>query len=83
MVQVYVKDPTDTEGPLKTLKAFQRVEVKAGQQAEAVITLDSKSFELFDTGTNTMRAKAGDYEVYYGDSSADNDLKKLNVTFLE
>ena len=66
VVQVYVKDPTDTEGPLKTLKAYQRVSVKAGETAQAIITLDSKNFELFDTGTNTIRAKAGDYEVYYG-----------------
>lgn len=81
VVQVYVKDPTDTEGPLKTLKAYQRVSVKAGETAQAIITLDSKNFELFDTGTNTMRAKAGDYEVYYGSSSADKDLKKVIVHY--
>ena len=80
VVQVYVKDPTDTEGPLKSLKAFERVEVKAGATAQAVITLDSKNFELFDTATNTVRAKAGKYEVYYGSSSADKDLKKLDVS---
>ena len=37
IVQVYVKDPADTEGPLKSLKAFERVEVKAGKTAEAVL----------------------------------------------
>lgn len=83
VVQVYVKDPTDTAGPLKTLKSFQRVDVKAGQKAEVVIMLDCKTFELFDAGTNTMRAKAGNYAVYYGNSSDDKDLKKLSVTFLE
>ena len=81
VVQVYVKDPSDTDGPLKTLKAFERVEVKAGKTAEAVITLDSSNFELFDASTNTVRAKAGKYEVYYGSSSADKDLKKLDVLF--
>ena len=80
VVQVYVKDPSDTDGPLKTLKAFERVEVKAGKTAEAVITLDSSNFELFDASTNTVRAKAGKYEVYYGSSSADKDLKKLDVS---
>ena len=80
IVQVYVKDPADTEGPLKSLKAFERVEVKAGKTAEAVITLDSRNFELFDAATNTVRAKAGKYEVYYGSSSADKDLKKLDVS---
>ena len=81
VVQVYVKDPADTEGPLKTLKAFERVEVKAGKTAEAVITLDSRNFELFDAATNTVRAKAGKYEFYYGSSSADKDLKKLDILF--
>lgn len=80
VVQVYVKDPADTEGPLKSLKAFERVEVKAGKTVEAVITLDSRNFELFDAATNTVRAKAGKYEVYYGSSSADKDLKKLDVS---
>lgn len=79
-IQVYIKDPTDADGPLKSLKAYQRVTVKAGQTANAVITLDSKSFELFDATTNTVRTKGGKYEVYYGNSSADKDLKKVNVT---
>ena len=81
VVQVYVKDPADTDGPLKSLKAYQRIEVKAGATAQAVITLDSENFELFDAATNTVRAKAGDYEVYYGNSSADKDLKKVMVTY--
>lgn len=42
IVQVYVKDPADADGPLKTLKAFERVEVKAGKTAKAVITLDKQ-----------------------------------------
>lgn len=80
VVQVYVKDPADADGPLKSLKAYQRVTVKAGKTAKAEITLDSKNFELFDAATNTVRAKAGKYEVYYGNSSADKDLKKLDVS---
>ena len=80
VIQIYVKDPTDSKGPIKSLKGFQRVPVKAGQTAEATITLDSRTFELFDAGSNTVRAKAGNYEVYYGSSSADKDLKKVNVT---
>ena len=81
ILQVYVKDPTDTEGPLKSLRAFQRVDVKAGQTVNATITLTPKSFELFDTQTNTMRTKPGSYEIYYGDSSQDKDLKKVVVCF--
>ena len=81
VVQVYVKDPADTEGPLKSLKAYQRVTVKAGQTAQAEITLDSKNLELFDAATNTVHAKAGSYELYYGNSSADKNLKKIMLTY--
>ena len=41
---------------------------------------DKSIREAFDAATNTVRAKAGKYEVYYGSSSADKDLKKLDVS---
>lgn len=72
-----------TVWPLKSLKAYRWVSVRAGQSAEAVITLGSESFELFDPATNTVRAKAGSYEVYYGNSSAGRDLKKVSISLLE
>ncbi|MBR4388490.1 MAG: glycoside hydrolase family 3 C-terminal domain-containing protein, partial [Prevotella sp.] len=77
IVQVYIRDLSDTEGPLKSLRAFQRVDVKAGQTAKAVLQLTPKSFEFFDTETNTMRIKPGKYEIFYGNSSRDVDLKKM------
>ena len=77
IVQVYIRDVSDAEGPLKSLRAFQRVDVKAGQTAKAVLQLTPKSFEFFDTETNTMRIKPGKYEIFYGNSSRDADLKKM------
>ena len=82
IVQVYVKNPSDPDAPLKTLRAFQRVELKAGQTRRVTIELPRQSFEFFDTDTNTMRVKAGRYEVLYGSSSADQDLKCLTVDLL-
>ena len=80
VVQVYIRNLADAEGPLKSLRAFQRVEVKAGQTVPVTLTLDSKAFEFFDTETNTMRVKPGQYEILYGNSSQDKDLKKLTIT---
>ena len=80
VVQVYVRDMADAEGPLRTLRAFQRVDVKAGATAMAQLTLDARTFELFDTTTNTMRTKPGRYEVFYGNSSQPADLKRLEIT---
>ena len=79
IVQVYVRDPKDTDGPLRSLRAFQRVDVKAGQTANAVIKLTPHTFELFDTATNTMHAHEGLYQIFYGNSSRPEDLKQLDV----
>ena len=79
VVQVYVKDPADTEGPLRSLRAFQRIDVGAGKTAEAVLTLTPKAFELFDPKTNTLHAHPGRYQLFYGTSSRPEDLQLLEV----
>ena len=60
---------------------YQQVQpyVEAGQSATAKLTLTPKSFEFWDAATNTMRTKPGQYEILYGSSSQDKDLKKLTV----
>ena len=79
IVQLYIRNIADKEGPLKSLRGFQRIEVKAGQTATATIALNQKSFEFWDAETNTMRTKPGKYEILFGNSSLDKDLKKLTV----
>ena len=80
IVQLYIRDLSDKEGPSKSLRAFQRVSVKAGQTAAATLQLSPRSFEFWDAQTNTMRTKPGTYEVLYGSSSQDSDLKRLTLT---
>ncbi len=80
VVQVYIRNMADNDGPLKSLRAFSRVAVKAGQTVSTQLQLTPQSFEFFDTETNTMRTKAGNYEVLYGNSSQPSDLKRLTVT---
>ena len=79
-VQLYIRNLADSEGPLKSLRAFERVEVKAGQTATVVLKLTPQSFEFWDAETNTMRTKPGKYEILYGTSSKDKDLKKITIT---
>ena len=78
-VQVYLRNPQDTEGPLKSLRAFQRVDVKSGQTVNAELTLSRKQLEFFDPETNTVRYKPGTIELFYGNSSQDKDLKRTNI----
>ena len=77
IVQLYIRDLSDAEGPLKSLRGFARVDVKAGQEARASISLSRESFEFWDAATNTMRVKPGKYEILYGTSSLDSDLKRI------
>ena len=79
IVQVYIRNTADKEGPLKTLRAFKRVDVKAGQTVAETISLSRESFEGWDSETNTMRVKPGKYEVLVGNSSMDKDLQHLTV----
>ena len=79
VVQVYIRDMQDEEGPLRSLRAFRRVDVKAGQTVDAVVQLTPASFELFDVKTNTMHAHPGRYQLFYGNSSRLEDLKTLEV----
>ena len=79
VVQLYIRDLSDKEGPLKSLRGFKKVQLKPGQTTTATIALDKKSFEFWDAETNTMRTKPGQYELFYGTSSADKDLQKMTV----
>ena len=80
VVQLYIRDLSDKEGPLKSLRGFKKVHLKPGQTTTVDITLDKKSFEFWDAETNTMHTKSGTFELLYGTSSADKDLQKLTVT---
>lgn len=80
VVQVYVRNTADTEGPLKTLRAYQRVALKAGESKTVDIDFPRERFEGWDVKTNTIRVVPGQYELMVGSSSADKDLKKLVVS---
>ena len=80
VVQVYLRRPGDSEGPLKALRGFRRVNIARGETREVVIELPYENFQWFDTQTNSMHPMEGDYEVLYGGSSEDAALKSLPVS---
>ena len=79
VVQVYIRKVGDTEGPLKSLRGFRRVELKAGESRTVSIELSPDAFDFFDTSTNTMRVVPGEYEIMYGNSSDTPEANKLTV----
>ncbi|MBN1781648.1 glycoside hydrolase family 3 C-terminal domain-containing protein [bacterium] len=80
IVQVYLRKVNDPDGPLKTLKGFQRVAVTAGKIGQAVISLPYTSFEFYDRESRGMKVTAGEYELLYGNSSDNKDLKVVRIT---
>lgn len=79
VVQVYIKNPNDPEGPLISLKGFKRVSVKSGAKQSVSIELEPKAFYSFNDATQTLEVKAGTYQVLYGGSSADKALQSLTL----
>lgn len=79
VAQVYIKRIDDVDGPIKSLKAFKRVSLKAGERQMVSIDLPRKSFEGWDAQTNTIRVVPGTYQVFVGGSSADATKTKIEV----
>lgn len=80
LIQVYIRNINDSEGPIKSLKAFERIHLKKGERKTMNIELPESSFESFDISLEEMRIVPGQYEVLYGTSSADKDLRALKLT---
>ncbi|KAA8482451.1 beta-glucosidase [Arcticibacter tournemirensis] len=82
ILQVYVRKVNDKGGPLKTLRGFKRVSLAAGRSANETVELPYSAFEFYNEEKLRMEVTPGDYEILYGNSSDDRDLKKAKVTVL-
>lgn len=83
IVQAYMRNIADKEGPVKTLRGFSRVTLKAGESRTVTIDFPRECFEGWDVKTNTMRVVPGKYEIMVGTSSRDTDLNKITVEVKE
>ena len=77
IVQVYIKKQSDTEGPIKALRAFKRVHIPAGQTIQVELELTPKQLEWWDAETNTMRTQAGKFDIMIGGNSEDLQTKTI------
>jgi len=82
VVQVYVKKVNDTDGPIKTLRGFKRIEVAAGKTSQATINLSPSAFEFYDPKQLKMAVTTGNYEIYYGNCSDLKGLKMMKISIL-
>ncbi len=82
VAQVYVGSKKDSKvaRPIKELKGFEKVFLKAGETKKVSVTLDKRAFSYFDVNSKNWRAEAGDYDILVGRSSAEIVLKgKVNL----
>ena len=82
VVQVYLKKQGETDGPVKTLRAFKRVYIPAGKTVKVELELTPKQLEWWDSATNTMRTMPNTFDVMVGGSSKDSDLQKKTLKLL-
>ena len=78
-VQVYVKALDYPDAPIKSLKGFQKLSLKAGETATATITLDGEAFEYYDESIDELSTRPGRYQILYGNSSQEKNLKMISL----
>ncbi len=72
VVQVYIHGPaTGLDRPLKELKAFQKVRLRPGDAKAITLTLNERSFALYDVARKNWKVEPGVYEIMVGSSSRD------------
>lgn len=71
-VQIYVGDPVSTcSKPVKELKAFDKVFLKAGESKELTFKLGKDAFSYYNTMLRDWVIENGRYDIYVAASSRD------------
>jgi beta-glucosidase len=86
VAQIYVQDMQSTlPRPVKELKGFQKVFLKAGEKKSVAIELNQNSFAFYDPEKQNWIAEKGDFKILVGSSSRDIRLTgdyRLNKTVI-
>lgn len=77
VVQVYVKSLTNPNAPIKSLKAYKRVDIAKGATEKVQLTLSPDAFSYYSEEKDDLDVFAGKYQILYGNSSREQDLKAL------
>ncbi|WP_455128652.1 glycoside hydrolase family 3 N-terminal domain-containing protein [Prevotella veroralis] len=78
--QLYINDlVSSVSRPVKELKDFLRVELKAGEKRTVEFTITPDKLAFYDLNMNPI-IEAGEFEVMIGGSSRDEDLQEATFT---
>lgn len=76
VAQLYVADvQSSVFRPKKELKGFKKVFLKAGEEKEVTLTLDSRAFAYYNVLIKDWHVESGDFDILVGASSEDIRLR--------
>ena len=76
VAQLYVNDVESTiYRPVKELKGFKKVFLKAGEEKEIEIVLDKRAFAYYNVNLGDWHVESGEFKVLVGASSRDIKLE--------
>lgn len=81
VAQIYVADKESTIfRPVKELRGFKKVFIKAGEEAEVSVELSKRAFAFYNVNINDWCVESGEFDILVGASSRDIKLQAtLNV----
>ena len=78
VVQLYVRDLVGSYvRPLKELKGFEKISLKAGESKTVTFTIDASKLSYYDETGKTL-LESGKYKIFVGGNS--RDVKEANLT---
>jgi beta-glucosidase len=81
VVQMYVGfKNSKVDRPVKLLRGFERVELKAGESKTVSISCPVEKLRWYNPETNSWELEKMDYEMYIGNSSDNKDLLQGKIT---
>ncbi len=76
VAQLYVNDVESTiYRPVKELRGFKKVFLKAGEETEISIDLDKRAFAYYNVNLGDWHVESGDFKILVGASSRDIKLE--------
>lgn len=80
VVQLYIRDLYGSvTRPVKELKNYKKIALKPGESKDVNFTLSSDDLKFHDINME-FKAEPGDFELFVGSSSNDDDLLKTKFT---
>ncbi len=77
VIQLYIRDiKASVDRPLKELKGFQKVFLKAGENKDVHITINKDALSFYDETSHAWKAEKGEFEALIGNAS-DNITSKV------